>query len=161
MRGVRAFFNNKSGRLGLFTWFLLQPILFSTLVTSVPTKAKRDSVTDLISGLVASFESAITASQTGISLLNQLLTPKQQSYTITQNSKDPIIRAANLAIVRSSFLYGSPIAGGPYYPSGVLGLAKDVKDVADIQLELTPELALTVLDAGKATVDSPKVSIVV
>jgi hypothetical protein len=153
----------KGRKLELVTWLthllLLQYSFGFASALAVP--AKRDNGSDLLNDLVSSFESRKpVASQEGIDLLNQLLNSLQtQPYTIPQKSTDSVLRAANLGIVRTSFLYGSPLAGGPYYPTGPLGIAKSALDFANIQTDLTPELTLTGLDAAKASLDASKVSI--
>ncbi|KAK5117547.1 hypothetical protein LTR62_004969 [Meristemomyces frigidus] len=72
------------------------------------------------------------------------------SYYISQNSPNPLIRSTGVLAKALTFLYGPPVAGGPAYPTGVLGLLKVVADLASIQLDLTPESAQTVLDDGNA-----------
>jgi hypothetical protein len=79
------------------------------------------------------------------------------AYTIPQNSDDKAARAAAIKVTQAGFLYGPPVAGGPYFPSGALGIARAAADQADIQLDLVPELALAALDDTKATVDILKV----
>lgn len=73
------------------------------------------------------------------------------SYSITQNSPDPLIRAAGITTKALTFLYGPAVAGGPYYPSGVLGIAKIVSDIAQIEVDITPEAAGAALDLTAAT----------
>ena len=75
------------------------------------------------------------------------------AYTIPQNSDDKAARAAAIKVTQAGFLYGPPVAGGPYFPSGVLGIARAAADQAEIQLDLVPELALAALDDTKATAD--------
>ncbi|KAH8651205.1 arachidonate 8-lipoxygenase [Xylariales sp. PMI_506] len=132
------------------------PVVLAT--AALPTHAKRDDSSTFINTLLSNFESQKPAvSQAGTSLLSQLLNSlTTQPYSIPQQSQDPIIRTANINLVRTSFVYGPPIAGGPFYPSGLLGIAKSALDFANIQLDLTPELALAALDATKATVDISK-----
>lgn len=148
-------------RFGMIAWpFLLYILLQSSFSLASPlASVKRDNGYDQLMSLFRNFvtQSPVT-SQIGTNLLNQLLTGTNQSYTITQNSKTPLLRSANLDLVRSSFQYGNPVGGGPYYPSGLLGVSKAAKDVLDLSSELTPELTLTGLDAGKFTLDASKVS---
>ncbi|KUI65625.1 Linoleate 11-lipoxygenase [Cytospora mali] len=75
-------------------------------------------------------------------------------YTLPQDSSDPIARAAALAVTQAGFTYGPPVAGGPYYPSGVLGTAKAAADLAALQEDLTAEEVLTGEDSSLATVGS-------
>ena len=103
-----------------------------------------------ISSLAVPREAASSNSSASLQPLNELI---NGSYSITQNSNYPGLRAAGIDFKQATFLYGPPIAGGPYFPTGALGLAKVAADQALIQLDLTPELALAAVDATKATVD--------
>lgn len=73
-------------------------------------------------------------------------------YSLPKNSPNTQLRAEGIKVVQGNFLYGPAVAGGPYYPTGVLGLAKDTYDQAQLQLELTPETANTATDTTLATV---------
>lgn len=73
------------------------------------------------------------------------------AYTLPQNSNDPLGRAAGIAATQLGFTYGAAIAGGPYYPSGALGLVKTAADQVAIQLEVLPEGALAAKDTAAAT----------
>lgn len=75
-------------------------------------------------------------------------------YTLPKDSLDPLGRAAALAVTRAGFTYGPPVAGGPYYPSGVLGSAKAAADLATLQADLTAEEILTAEDSASATAGS-------
>ena len=79
------------------------------------------------------------------------------SYSLPQNDKTPLLRAAAVLVKRNTFLYGPPVAGGPYFPTGPLGLAKVATDQAEIQADLIPEIAGTVQDDAKAVADVAKV----
>jgi hypothetical protein len=79
------------------------------------------------------------------------------AYTIPQNSDNSTGRAADILIKQAGFTYGPPVAGGPYFPTGVLGLAKVAVDNAEQQLDLVPETAGTALDTTAATVGILKV----
>lgn len=71
-------------------------------------------------------------------------------YTLPKDSHDPLERAAALAVTRAGFTYGPAVAGGPYYPSGVLGTVKAAADLAALQADLTPEDILTAEDSAQA-----------
>lgn len=150
-------------KLGLSSWLvpllLLQHMFDFSYALAVPVK--RDGADDLITALVASLESvAPVASQEGIELYNQLLNSTQTSpYTITQKSTNSINRTANLDSVRAAFEYGSPVAGGPSFPNGSLGIAKVAVDFANAGTDLTPEIGLAGVDANQAIQDAAKVSI--
>lgn len=73
------------------------------------------------------------------------------AYTLPQNSKDPLGRAGAIAVTKVGFTYGAAVAGGPFYPSGALGLVKTAADQAAIQLEVLPEGALAAKDTAAAT----------
>lgn len=75
-------------------------------------------------------------------------------YTLPKDSLDPLGRAAALAVTRAGFTYGPPVAGGPYYPSGVLGSARAAADLATLQADLTAEEILTAEDSASATAGS-------
>jgi hypothetical protein len=157
---VDGFLTSHKAASRLLVWvLLLNAFVLCSAIPTLSANVKRDDAPSLLNNLVSQFKKAIpVASQTGTNLLNQLLSSLQGgSYTIPQHSTSSIIRAANLALVRGAFLYGSPLAGGPAYPSGLLGIAKDVQDVANIQIDLTPELANAAVDLAKATLDAPKV----
>lgn len=128
-------------------------------IPSAPSYTKRDAG-GLLANLSNQFESAIpAASRTGVDLLGQTLSRKLGApYSIPQQSSSfiHVAREASLATVRATFLYGSPVAGGPYYPTGPLGVAKVLQDASSINLELTPQLYSAVLDLGKATLDHNK-----
>ena len=147
----------------MLAW-LLQIVLVSASAIPAVTKTERDSPTDLIDELVgdmlARFQSSVPIpSENGTSLLAQLLSALEgESYSIATESSDPIIRAANLDIIRDAFLYGDAVGGGPYYPSGILGIAKDVLDITNIQLDLTPQILLAINDSKQAILDAAKVS---
>ncbi|EOO04024.1 putative manganese lipoxygenase protein [Phaeoacremonium minimum UCRPA7] len=140
------------------------PIIVLVSASAIPavTKTERDSPTDLIDELVgdmlARFQSSVPIpSENGTSLLAQLLSALEgESYSIATESSDPIIRAANLDIIRDAFLYGDAVGGGPYYPSGILGIAKDVLDITNIQLDLTPQILLAINDSKQAILDAAK-----
>lgn len=71
-------------------------------------------------------------------------------YTLPQNAKDALARAAAIEATKLGFTYGPAVAGGPYYPAGVLGVAKAAADSASLQLEVAPELLLAGNDSVAA-----------
>jgi hypothetical protein len=156
---IAGFLTKHNPVWGLLALLLIPNVFVSAAVLpALSTNVKRDAPS-FLNGLLSQFKSGIpVASQAGIDLFNQLLNGfSSGSYSIPQKSLSSIVRAANIAIVRGAFLYGPPLAGGPAYPSGLLGLAKDVQDTVNIQLDLTPEIANAALDLAQATLDTPKV----
>ena len=79
----------------------------------------------------------------------QLLSPAP--YSLPSNDSNSLTRSLAIITKQAGYLYGPPVAGGPYFPTGVLGLAKVAADQAELQLELAPELALSALDAADTT----------
>jgi hypothetical protein len=143
-------------RFGLLVVLLLH---YNVLVLASPNTKRDNPGVDLINTLVNDLGKGITAAtEIGNSLLEELLTPLTGgSYTIPQSSTNPLTRELTIDTVRTNFLYGPPLAGGPYYPSGILGIAKNALDVVNIQTDLTPELALAALDDVSAVADISKV----
>lgn len=78
-------------------------------------------------------------------------------YSLPQHAALPLLRALAIDVTRDGFTYGPSIAGGPYYPSGLLGLAKDAVDVAAEGLDSAAELALTTEDEVIASAGNEKV----
>lgn len=140
---------------------IAQLLLFLRLecVYALPLFEPRSSSGSSLLDTILSELSSLNATYTpylNSSLLADLL-PTGGPYTITQNSPNPLTRAAAINVVRLNFLYGPPVAGGPSFPTGALGLAKVANDLANVQLELNPELTNTGLDAAKGTADISKV----
>lgn len=79
------------------------------------------------------------------------------SYTLPQHASDPLVRALAIDATRAGFSYGAAVAGGPYYPTGLLGDAKVAEDVAAEQTEGLPEMTLITEDGVVATATSGKV----
>ncbi|KAI7463496.1 Lipoxygenase [Hortaea werneckii] len=67
-------------------------------------------------------------------------------YTVPQSTLDKVIRSAGIATKRLGFNYGLPLAGGPAYPTGLLGLARIATDLLSFQLDVTPQLVNVALD---------------
>lgn len=104
------------------------------------------------------FEQFLASIPLGILNETDVLLPLPNGeYTITQKATDPVLRAAQIATTRATFLYGPPVAGGPYFPTGSYGSDRVALDQAFIQLDLVPELALAVMDLGQAAADVAKV----
>ena len=139
----------------LFTSVLSFIFLFIFPVTPLPTNAKRQTTNPILQD-TENFLSSIALAAS--SLTTTLTLPT--AYSLPQNDPDKISRAAGVALKQTTFLYGPPVAGGPFFPTGALGEERVLKDQVDIQLELNPELAGTVLDDTKATADVAKVSII-
>lgn len=78
------------------------------------------------------------------------------AYSIPQKAVLPLARSLAIDVTRAGFTYGPSVAGGPFYPSGLLGLAKNAVDVAAEGIESAAELVLTTADqlaaaAGKVS----------
>lgn len=80
------------------------------------------------------------------------------SYSLPQHAAFPLARALAIDVTRNGFTYGPSVGGGPFYPAGLLGLAKDAVDVAAEGIESAAELALTTADeVAAATAGNGKV----
>lgn len=75
-------------------------------------------------------------------------------YSLPQNGSGSLTRSLDIVTKQAGYLYGPPVAGGPYFPTGVLGLAKVAADQAEIQLDEAPILAATALDAAGSTLSA-------
>ncbi|KAH8883024.1 Lipoxygenase [Thozetella sp. PMI_491] len=71
-----------------------------------------------------------------------------------QKDDTSVNRSAGILLKQATFLYGQPVAGGPYFPTGPLGLAKATADQASAALEQGPVFALTSVDAVDIVVDA-------
>lgn len=139
-------------------WSVLSLLILQAIqVTPLPHAAvkQRDTALDAVLKIVTEFVNGI---QTDVlEDINEILSLPDTSYTITQNSKTPILRATELATKKATFLYGPAVAGGPYFPTGAYGLLRVALDQAFIQEDLVPELALAAADAAAATAGLAKV----
>ncbi|KIW10388.1 hypothetical protein PV08_11350 [Exophiala spinifera] len=72
-------------------------------------------------------------------------------YLLPQNDSHALLRSTDILTKQAGYLYGPPVAGGPYFPSGVLGVAKAAADQVEIQLDEAPILAATAVDAADST----------
>ncbi|RMZ08199.1 hypothetical protein D0860_04779 [Hortaea werneckii] len=79
-------------------------------------------------------------------------------YTVPQSTLDKVIRSAGITTKRLGFNYGLPLAGGPAYPTGLLGLARIATDLLSFQLDVTPQLVNVALDDTAAAVAVGEVS---
>lgn len=77
-------------------------------------------------------------------------------FSIPQHAATPLLRSTGVLAKQVTFLYGPPVAGGPAYPTGVLGLLKVTTDLASIQLDLSSEATQALLDVTSAVADSGK-----
>ncbi|GAB1736989.1 hypothetical protein NU219Hw_g354t2 [Hortaea werneckii] len=79
-------------------------------------------------------------------------------YTVPQSTLDKVIRSTGITTKRLGFNYGSPLAGGPAYPTGLLGLARIATDLLSLQLDITPQLVNVALDDTAAALAVSEVS---
>lgn len=79
-------------------------------------------------------------------------------YTVPQSTLDKVIRSTGITTKRLGFSYGSPLAGGPAYPTGLLGLARIATDLLSLQLGITPQLVNVALDDTAAALAVGEVS---
>ena len=77
-----------------------------------------------------------------------------QPYSLPNSDLASITRSLAIAIKQIGYLYGPPIAGGPSFPTGVLGLAKVAADQLEDQLDEAPVLAAIALDRTDSTLSA-------
>ena len=136
----------------LFLTLLLSPPLSAAIIPRASTTGTAANPADSLLALVNSLDTS------GAGLVGNVTTDLSVShFTITQNAPDPFTRAAAIDVVRLSFLYGPPVAGGPYFPTGTLGTAKAAADQLGLQADGTPELTGAALDDTVATAHLPQV----
>lgn len=146
----------------LLFWLVVQNV-FTAAAPTLSSILKRDAA-EFLNGVSTRFQNAIpVATQAGIDLLNTVFGTVgggRSMYTIPQQASvtASIARSASILTVRTNFLYGSPVGGGPYYPSGLLGVAKDAADAASIQIDLNSQIFNAATDLAQAVLDSQKVS---
>lgn len=68
------------------------------------------------------------------------------AFSLPQNDSGSLARSLAIATKQAGYLYGPPVAGGPYFPTGLLGVAKAAADQAEIQLDEAPVLAAIAVD---------------
>lgn len=78
-------------------------------------------------------------------------------FCITQDSTAPDLRAAGIETKRASFRYGPPVAGGPFYPTGPLALAKQGTDLTEVQIDEAPQLTGATADQTEARLEAADV----
>ena len=140
-------------------WSVLA-LLFSQAihVTSLPAAVRRQTSPVTPQSLLTAFEEYLASIPLGILNQTDVLIPLPNgSYTITQKATDPALRAAQIETTRATFLYGPPVAGGPFFPTGSYGSDRVALDQAFIQRDLVPEVTLAVLDLTQAAADVAKV----
>ncbi|KAK5245018.1 hypothetical protein LTS06_009470, partial [Exophiala xenobiotica] len=113
---------------------------------------KRPSLTSCLLPLLAlqSWEATAVAIRRAPTSNNQAL----GAYTLPQNDTRSLTRSLDITTKRLGYLYGPPVAGGPYFPTGVLGLAKVAADQVEIQLDEAPILAATAVVAADSTLSA-------
>ncbi|RMY31408.1 hypothetical protein D0865_15008 [Hortaea werneckii] len=79
-------------------------------------------------------------------------------YSVPQNALDELIRSAGITTKQLGFNYGAPLAGGPSYPTGLLGLARIATDLVSLQLDIAPQLVNVALDDTAAALAVGEVS---
>ena len=136
---------------------LLSLVLLANPAAPYPAALRGGTTLDVVLDVAAQLINSIPTA-----ILNntaKMLPLPSTKFTITQHSPTPGLRAAAIAMKRVALLYGPPIAGGPYFPSGPLGQARVALDQAFIKQDLAPQLALAVADAASAVAGLPKVRI--
>lgn len=79
------------------------------------------------------------------------------AFEITQDSSTPELRSLAIDTKRATFLYGPPVAGGPFYPIGPLALTKQGVDLAAVQVDEAPQLTGSTVDGAEARLESAEV----
>ena len=77
-------------------------------------------------------------------------------YSLPQNGSNSLTRALDIVTKQVGYLYGPPVAGGPYFPTGALGLAKAAADQAEIELEEAPVFTAIAVDTADSTLSAPQ-----
>jgi arachidonate 15-lipoxygenase (second type) / 8-lipoxygenase (S-type) len=96
---------------------------------------------------------AVPASTVRKSLGRRALLPP---YSLPQTDNASLARAADIALKQVGYLYGPPVGGGPYFPSGLLGTAKAAADQVEIQMDEAPILAASSSDAAESAASAPQ-----
>jgi arachidonate 15-lipoxygenase (second type) / 8-lipoxygenase (S-type) len=77
-------------------------------------------------------------------------------YSLPQNDLlNSIARGLGITTKQLGFLYGPPVAGGPFFPTGVLGIARAAADQVLIQVDEAPILAAVAVDSGESVLSAP------
>ena len=72
-------------------------------------------------------------------------------FSLPQNDSGALTRSLDIITKQLGYLYGPPVAGGPFFPTGVLGLAKVAADQVEIQLDEAPVIAGVAIDTADST----------
>lgn len=99
------------------------------------------SLGSLVKTVTSTVGTVVTTLTNKTSTVGDTLVP---SYSI--QDANATARSVGVLLKQAAFLYGAPVAGGPYFPTGVLGLAHVAADQALIELELVPQTTLVGLD---------------
>ncbi|ETI19845.1 hypothetical protein G647_08859 [Cladophialophora carrionii CBS 160.54] len=76
-------------------------------------------------------------------------------YSLPKNGLlSSLTRSLDITAKQVGYLYGPPVAGGPSFPSGALGLVKVAADQALIQLDEAPILAAITVDRADSTLSA-------
>lgn len=77
-------------------------------------------------------------------------------FTLPQNDLLDLTRALDITTKQLGYLYGPPVAGGPFYPTGALGLVKVAADAAAVTLDEAPILVAIAANAADGTLSAPE-----
>ncbi|ETS82938.1 hypothetical protein PFICI_04814 [Pestalotiopsis fici W106-1] len=106
--------------------------------------------TSIVSGILMSLalQGTQAASIPRDEILNRasLLDP----YTLPSKATDSFARSLAITLKQSGYTYGPPVAGGPYFPTGVLGLVRVAADGVAISADLAPVTAAAGLDSAES-----------
>jgi len=146
----------------LLCLFVQNIVISAAAVPNLSSILRRDAA-DFLNSVSARFQNAIPATtQVGMDMFNTVFGTAVSGrfmYTIPQQASvaASLARSASILTVRTNFLYGPPVGGGPYYPSGLLGAAKDAADAASIQVDVNSQIVNAAADLAQAVLDTPKV----
>ena len=139
----------------LFWSVLLSSVLISPVVSLAIPPVGEIPLLDKLRAAVAQLGSLIIDPPDDATLAP--LRSTTNKYTITQNAPKPRLRAAGIETKREGFLYGPPVAGGPFFPDGPLGQARAAVDQINIQRDLGPQLQNALTDDTNAIEDVAQV----
>ncbi|KAH8660201.1 lipoxygenase [Xylariales sp. PMI_506] len=83
----------------------------------------------------------------------QSVDPLLAPYLLPQDDANAT-RAAGVLLKQATFLYGPPVAGGPYFPAGPLGLARAAADQVEEELEQGINFVAATVDAAEVIADA-------
>ncbi|OAP60015.1 hypothetical protein AYL99_05017 [Fonsecaea erecta] len=78
------------------------------------------------------------------------------AYSLPQHDLLDLTRAVDITTKQLGYLYGPPVAGGPFFPTGVLGVARAAADQVEIQLDEAPILLAAAADGTESTLSAPE-----